>query len=159
MCVGQNDEILSGLVKGVITSCQTNKIVETKNGDLVNEQILNDNAFWTKMHSVASNTFGHTVYELNEWERTGNDAPRNMCSERAEDIMRDVFDIGQSMRRAIDAKSSESIGVNRQTQNTTILGMMGKNKQERVITFKDQAKKSLFSSFMGKESDRAADEE
>ena len=105
MCVGQNDEILSGLVKGVITSCQTNKIVETKNGELVNEQILNDNAFWTKMHSVASNTFGHTVYELNEWERTGNDAPRNMCSERAEDIMRDVFDIGQSMRRAIDAKS------------------------------------------------------
>jgi CheY-specific phosphatase CheX len=82
-----------------------------------------------------------------------------MCSERAEDIMRDVFDIGQSMRRAIDAKSSESIGVNRQTQNTTILGMMGKNKQERVITFKDQAKKSLFSSFMGKEADKAADEE
>jgi len=157
--LAQNDEIINALVKGVITSCQTNKIIETKNGELVNEQILNDNAFWTKTHSVASNTFGHTIYELNEWERTGNDAPRNMCSERAEDIMRDVFEIGQSMRRAIDAKSSESIGINHQTQNTTILGMMGKNKQERVITFKDQAKKSFISSFLGKESDRVADDE
>jgi len=157
--MGQNDEILSGLVKGVITSCQTNKIVETKNGELVNEQILNDNAFWTKMHSVASNTFGHTIYELNEWERTGNDAPRNMCSERAEDIMRDVFEIGQSMRRAIDAKSSESIGINKTTSNTTILGMMGKNKQERVITLKDQAKKSLLNGFLGRESDKVSDDE
>jgi len=157
--LAQNDEIINALVKGVITSCQTNKIVETKNGELVNEQILNDNAFWTKTHSVASNTFGHTIYELNEWERTGNDAPRNMCSERAEDIMRDVFEIGQSMRRAIDAKSSESIGINQHTQNTTILGMMGKNKQERVITLKDQAKKSLLSGFLGRESDKVSEDE
>lgn len=157
--MAQNDEIINALVKGVITSCQTNKIVETKNGELVNEQILNDNAFWTKTHSVASNTFGHTIYELNEWERTGNDAPRNMCSERAEDIMRDVFEIGQSMRRAIDAKSSESIGINQHTQNTTILGMMGKNKQERVITLKDQAKKSLLSGFLGRESDKVSEDE
>ncbi len=157
--MAQNDEIINALVKGVITSCQTNKIVETKNGELVNEQILNDNAFWTKTHSVASNTFGHTIYELNEWERTGNDAPRNMCSERAADIMRDVFEIGQSMRRAIDAKSSESIGINQHTQNTTILGMMGKNKQERVITLKDQAKKSLLSGFLGRESDKVSEDE
>ena len=154
-----NDDVLSGLIKSVITSCQTNKIIETKNGELINEQLLNDNAYWTKTHSVASNTFGHTIFELNEWERTGNDAPRNMCSERAEDIQRDIYEIGQSMRRAIDAKSSESIGINKQTQNTTILGMMGNTKQERVITLKDQAKKSLLSGFLGRESDRVADDD
>ena len=82
-----------------------------------------------------------------------------MCSERAEDIQRDIYEIGQSMRRAIDAKSSESIGINKQTQNTTILGMMSNTKQERVITLKDQAKKSLLSGFLGRESDRVADDD
>jgi hypothetical protein len=155
----QNEEIVNGLIKVIMTTSQQNKIIETESGEILNEQILDENILWTKLHSVASNRFGHTIYEINELLRTGNDALQNMCSERALDILKDITGVIYSSKRAIDAKSSESIGINRQTNNTTLIGMLGKNKQERVITLKENAKKSLFSSILGKEADNVADED
>lgn len=155
----QNDDIINGLIKVIMTTAQQNKIIETESGEILNEQILDENILWTKMHSVASNRFGHTIFEINELARTAKDASQNMCSERALDILNDINGVIYSSKRSIDAKSSESIGINRQTNNTTLIGMLGKNKQERVITLKENAKKSLLNSFLGKEADNATDDE
>lgn len=91
------------------------------------------------------------IFFLEEWVRAANDAPRNMCRERCTDIQHDIIEVDQSFRRALDAKGSESIGVNKQNSQTTLLGMIGKNKQERVYTMKDMAKKSLMDSILGRD--------
>ena len=64
--------------------------------------------------------------------------------------------MGISYRRSIDAKSSESQR-NAQNSQSTLIDKINKNKVERVYTMKDQAKKSLFDGFLGRE--REKDEE
>ena len=147
------------LIDAVITSSQKTITVEQKDGIFTKEQVLDEDTIWTKLLSVASNTLGQCIFSLKEWERSAFSANRNMCAERAEDIQHDIMEIGQSVRRAIDSKSSESIGINKQSQQTTLLGMIGKNKQERVITLNEKARKTLFDSIMGREGERTVDDE
>jgi hypothetical protein len=139
------------LIDAVITSSQSTIDIPQKDGTITKEQILNEKTIWTKLLQVASNTLGQMIFFLEEWVRAANDAPRNMCRERCADIQHDIIEVDQSFRRALDAKGSESIGVNKQNSQTTLLGMIGKNKQERVYTMKDMAKKSLMDSILGRD--------
>lgn len=79
-----------------------------------------------------------------------------MSTPRAVQLSHEVMEIGVSYRRSIDAKSSESQR-NAQNSQSTLIDKINKNKVERVYTMKDQAKKSLFDGFLGRE--REKDEE
>jgi hypothetical protein len=43
----------------------------------------------------------------------------------------------RSVKLAYDGKGSETIGINKENSQTNYIGMIGKNKQERVYTMKD----------------------
>lgn len=146
------------LIDAVITSSQKTIDITQKDGSITKEQLLDDDTIYFKLGHVNSNNFGQAVFELKEWERNGQNAVRNMCEERAQDIMNDIKEVGISIRRAFDAKGSETIGINKQNSQTNLLGMIGKNKQERVYTMKDKAKGSLFDSLLGRQVEKDDEE-
>lgn len=141
------------LIDIIIQSSQKTIDVMQKDGTVTKEQIIDDETIWWKTGSVNANTFGRFAYELKEWERTADLAENNMSIPRAMQISEEIMGTGISYRRSMDAKSSESQR-NSQNSQSTLIDKINKNKVERVYTMKDQAKKSLFDGFLGRERER-----
>lgn len=141
-----------------ITIQAAQKIIEQRqpDGTIESKSVLNTDSLWWKTQSVSSNIFARFGFELKEFERQALNARNNMCSERAEQFAHEIMEIADSYRRSIDAKSSESVKDNQNSQSTYI-DKVNRQKVERVYTMKDQAKKSLFDGFLGRE--REKDEE
>ena len=95
-------------------------------------------------------TFGAVAFELKEWERMSLNASASMCPIRADQVSHDIMEISQSFRRAIDAKSSESLR-NKNNSQSVLIDKVGRNRVEKVYTMKDQMSKSLFNSFLGRD--------
>ena len=144
------------LIDIIIQSSQKTIDVQQKDGSYTKEQIIDDDTVWFKTGSVNANTYGRFALELKEWERLASMASNYMSPTRAVKIGGEIIDMGISYRRSIDAKSSESQR-NAQNSQSTLIDKINKNKVERVYTMKDQAKKSLFDGFLGRE--REKDEE
>jgi hypothetical protein len=77
----------------------------------------------------------------------------NMCTDRSNQMSHDILEISQSFRRAIDAKSSESLRDKNNSQSV-LIDKVGRNRVEKVYTMKDQVNKSLINSFLGRDKDR-----
>ncbi|KFM21666.1 hypothetical protein AAA799B03_00766 [Marine Group I thaumarchaeote SCGC AAA799-B03] len=133
----------------------TQKIIDVKNDDgtLSQEQQMDTDSLWWKTHSISSNNFGQLAFELKEFERMALVAHENMCRERAEQVAHEIMEISQSYRRAIDAKSSESLRDKNNSQSV-LIDKVGRNRVEKVYTMKDQVNKSLLSGFLGRDRDR-----
>ena len=144
------------LIDIIIQSSQKTIDVTQKDGSITKEQIIDDDTVWFKTGSVNANTYDRFAFELKEWERLALIVENNMSHPRALQLGHEVMEIGISYRRSIDAKSSESQR-NAQNSQSTLIDKINKNKVERVYTMKDQAKKSLFDGFLGRE--REKDEE
>jgi hypothetical protein len=144
------------LIDIIIQSSQKTIDVIQKDGSTTKEQIIDDDTIWWKTGSVNANTFGRFAFELKEWERLALNVISNMHGARAALYAHEIMEIGVSYRRSMDAKSSESQR-NAQNSQSTLIDKINKNKVERVYTMKDQAKKSLFDGFLGRE--REKDEE
>jgi hypothetical protein len=95
-------------------------------------------------------TFGAVAFELKEWERMSLNASASMCPIRADQVSHDIMEISKSFRRAIDAKSSESLR-NKNNSQSVLIDKVGRNRVEKVYTMKDQMSKSLFNSFLGRD--------
>ena len=65
----------------------------------------------------------------------------------------DILKMSQSYRRAIDAKSSESLRDKNNSQSV-LIDKVGRNRVEKVYAMKDQINKSLLKSFLGRDRDR-----
>lgn len=146
------------LIDIIIQSSQKSVEIEQKDGSKTTEQILDEDTVWFKTGSVAANTYGRFAFELKEWERLAMLAINNMSLERSLQLAHEVMEIGISYRRSIDAKSSESQR-NSQNSQSTLIDKINKNKVERVYTMKDNAKRSLFDGFLGRERERDEDME
>jgi hypothetical protein len=150
----EGQERLNDLVDIAIQSSSKTIPIKHPDGSVTYEQIIDDDTMWTKTLSVYSNKFSRMVFALKEWERMGKKALQNMSPERAAIMMKDVEEIGISYRRAIDAKSSESMRDDNNSQST-YLDKIARNKVEKVYTTKDGRKSSGFMDFvMGKDKER-----
>ena len=114
---------------------------------------MDTDSLWWKTHTISSNTFAQLAFELKEWERGALQAHENMCEERAHTISREMMEISQSFRSAIDAKSSESLRDKNNSQSV-LIDKVGRNRVEKVYTMKDQVNKSLINSFLGRDKER-----
>ena len=148
-----SNEKHNDLIDLIIQSSQ--KIVDIRNddGSIIREQQMDSDSLWWKTHTISSNTFGAVAFELKEWERCALQANENMCQDRADQIAHDIMEISQSFRRAIDAKSSESLRDKNNSQSV-LIDKVGRNRVEKVYTMKDQVNKSLLSGFLGRDKDR-----
>ena len=142
---GKARDLLDTLVTG-----SQKQIIQKLNGEDVITTITNSDSTWAKLAHINSNTFGQAVFELFEWKRNGNDAGRNMCEERASYLQDDIMEVFESVKLAYDGKGSETIGINKENSQTNYIGMIGKNKQERVYTMKDNGKGGRLDALFGK---------
>ena len=142
---GKARDLLDALVTG-----SQKQVTVKQNGEDVLTTITNSDSTWAKLAHINSNTFGQAVFELFEWKRNGNDAIRNMSAERAADIQNDIMEVFESVKLAYDGKGSETIGINKENSQTNYIGMIGKNKQERVYTMKDTKGTGRLDALFGK---------
>jgi hypothetical protein len=137
------------LLDAIVTSSQQAKTI-VQNGEFVEITVTNPDSTWAKLGHINANTFGQGVFELFEWRRNGDDADQNMCSERANAIRKDIMGVFESVKLGYDAKGSETIGINKENSQTNYIGMIGKNKQERVYTMKDNKGTGRLDALFGK---------
>ena len=137
------------LLDALVTSSQKQVTIK-QNGEDVLTTITNSDSTWAKLAHINSNTFGQAIYEIMEWIRNGNDADKNMCQERADAIQKDVIEVGDSVWLSYDAKGSETIGINKENSQTNYIGMIGKNKQERVYSINDKKNTGRLDALFGK---------
>ena len=137
------------LLDALVTGSQVERIIE-EDGKMVSVTVTDPRSTRVKLSHINSNTFGQAVFELLEWIRNGNDAHKNMCKERADAIKQDVIEVGDSVWLSYDAKGSETIGINKDNSQTNYIGMIGKNKQERVYTMNDKKGGSRWDNLIGK---------
>ena len=142
---GKARDLLDALVTG-----SQKEVKQIQNGEEVTTTITNSDSTWAKLAHINSDTFGQAVFELFEWKRNGNDAARNMSAERAADIQNDIMEVFESVKLAYDGKGSETIGINKENSQTNYIGMIGKNKQERVYTMKDKQGTGRLDALFGK---------
>ena len=129
-------------------SMETVDILE-KDGTTKKEQILNEEILWWKTLDVNSEKFSRLTYELKEWERMASLAKSNMPEERALQLGSEILGIGQSYRRSIDAKGSESRR-DKNNAKATVFDKIGRNKVERVMKYEDAKSRSLWDGLTGK---------
>lgn len=156
MTVPEGQEKHNDLIDLIIQSSTKDVAVKNEDGIVYQERQLNADSLWWKTHTISSNRFGALAFEIKEWERMAAQAHENMCQERADQVTQDIMEISQSFRRAIDAKSSESLRDKHNSQSV-LIDKVGRNRVEKVYTMKDQVNKSLINSFLGR--DRERDEE
>lgn len=137
------------LLDAIVTSSQVEKTI-IQNGESVDITVTNPDSTWAKLGHINANTFGQGVFELFEWKRNGQDADFNMCAERAEALKKDVMGVFESVKLGYDGKGSETIGINKENSQTNYIGMIGKNKQERVYTMKDKQGQGRLDALFGK---------
>lgn len=141
----------------VLQSVQRSKQVEDDDGKITIIQYMDDLALWCKTLSVASNVLSQTIFELMEFIRNGLNAKNNMCKERALLWEHEAIEIAESVKKALDSKSSESIR-NKDNSQGTLIDKINRNSVEKIYTMKDTAKKSLWDSILGKERDKMSDD-
>lgn len=141
----------------VLQSVQRSKQVEDDDGKITIVQYMDDLALWCKTLSVASNVLSQTIFELMEFIRNGLNAKNNMCKERALLWEHEAIEIAESVKKALDSKSSESIR-NKDNSQGTLIDKINRNSVEKIYTMKDTAKKSLWDSILGKEKDKMSDD-
>lgn len=141
----------------VLQSVQRSKQVEDDDGKITIIQYQDDLALWCKTLSVASNTLSQTIFELMEFIRNGLSARNNMCLERAMLYEHEAIEIGESVKKALDSKSSESMR-NKDNSQGTLIDKINKNSVEKIFSIKGETKRSLWDSIMGKEKEKLSDE-
>jgi hypothetical protein len=141
----------------IVDACQKEEIVAGIDGKLVRTHVLDPEIAWWKTHLVNSPTFARFAYELKEFERLGADAQYNMPASRAELISIQIKEIGRDFRYSIDAKSSETLRDQHNSQ-ASLLDKLQKNRVEKAYTLSGEAKRSLWDGIMNRES-QASDNE
>lgn len=153
----EGQERLSDLVDIAIQSSSKTIITKNPDGTTTIDQVIDDDTIWFKTLSVFSNKFSRFALELKEWERMGERAKDNMCIERARQWNDEVKKIGISYRRSIDAKSSESMRDEHNSQST-YLDKIARNKVERVYSTKgEKLKGGIMDAIMGRDKERDMD--
>lgn len=142
----------------VFQSVQKTIVSLDEEGKEVRTQVMDDLALWCKTLTVSSNKLGQLIFEGMEFVRNGLSANSNMCKERADIWQQETVEIFESIKKACDSKSSESIR-DKDNSQSTMIDKVNRNSVEKIYTVKGAAKSSLWSSIMGKEKDKMTDEE
>lgn len=113
-------------------------------------QIMDDLALWCKTLVVASPKLSQVIYEMMEFMRIGLTADKYMSKERAKLWRKDTMDIVESVKKTLDSKASESV-LGKDHKQATLIDKINKNSTEKIYTMKDQAKKGLMDSILGRD--------
>lgn len=117
---------------------------------------INSLAAWYKTQNINSWQFGMLAEYLEDFASHAETVQYSMSAPMAEVLSKQIKMQANVIRRAIDAKSSETMR-NKRNAQTSLLDKLTENKQERVIDVKGELKRSIGDMMMGKESAKATD--
>jgi len=142
----------------ITEACNDIVVVTLEDGRKQKQLQINPKKAWWKSLLLNTQNASRFALELEEWERLASLCSRFMSKIKAEDFSTQISEIGLSFRYSLDAKSSESQR-NKNNAQATLLDKILRNKQERIVSLKGDAKRSLFDAFVGKEKERQVEEE
>ena len=133
----QHQDVLDFITDG----CQTIEEVITENGREL-QLVINPKKIGYKTQNVNSMLYGDFVTESEYFLSLAEQASYNMSKPMADSIKKQIESIFRSWDYGMDAKSSESVRDGHNAQ-TTLIDKFVKNKQERIVTLRDEAKKGF----------------
>ena len=113
------------------------------NGGMVPGLVRNHKKIGYKTQNVDSNCYGDFATESENFLLLGEEAKYNMSSPMAGSLSQAIKARFQAWEYGIDGKSSESLRDGHNAR-TTLVDKFIRNRQERIVTLKDDAKKSIF---------------
>ena len=126
---------------------RTEKINE--DGSITQTLINDPETIYWKTQIVNSPTFARFVLELKNFERLSKQTVNNMSGDRARVLSEQILEIVSSFRYSVDAKSSESLRNERNTQST-LVDKLNRVKIEKSFSTNEDLKKGIFASLIGK---------
>ena len=126
---------------------RTEKINE--DGSITQTLINDPETIYWKTQIVNSPTFARFVLELKNFERLSKQTVNNMSGDRARVLSEQISEIVSSFRYSVDAKSSESLRNERNTQST-LVDKLNRVKIEKSFSTNEDLKKGIFASLIGK---------
>jgi len=113
------------------------------NGKMVPSLVRNHKKIGYKSQNVDSNCYGDFVTESENFLLLAEEAKYNMSEPMAISLAKAIKARFQAWEYGIDGKSSESLRDGHNAR-TTLVDKFIRNRQERIVTLKDDAKKSIF---------------
>ena len=113
------------------------------NGKLVPSLVRNHKKIGYKSQNVDSNCYGDFATESENFLLLADEAKYNMSEPMAESLKNAIKARFQAWEYGIDGKSSESLRDGHNAR-TTLVDKFIRNRQERIVTLKDDARKSIF---------------
>lgn len=140
------------VLDGILTACQKYYEVTNPDGSIKKEVGVDFVSLWWKLHKVSSPFFARYAKILTDLENKAADCFNHMPLERAEVMADQILKRAISHKRSIDAKSSET-RLDKHNKQQSLIDTLADNSTEarRIVTLKDDAKRSLKESFMGVE--------
>lgn len=125
--------------------------IENEHGKPEPRLQLDPESIWAITRDVNSNRFSGMVHELKKLESMADECYEHMSEERATVLSRQIKAICYNYRISIDAKSSET-RIDEKNTKSNIVDKLLRQRQERVLSFDDNMKRSLLDSFKGRNS-------
>lgn len=143
-------------IDAILTSCQELQDAKDQNGEIVKQIGMNYKRLWWKLHSVSSTTFGRLALEVENLAGKAEQCQNHMSPERALVMSRQIMNIVDSYKYSIDAESSRT-RLNKDNRQPSVLDRLTNQKQDKTITFKEDAKRSFKDAIMGAEKRNASE--
>jgi len=125
------------------------------NGGMIPSLVRNHKKIGYKSQNVDSNCYGDFATESENFLLLGEEAKYNMSEPMAGSLKDAIKARFQAWEYGIDGKSSESLRDGHNAR-TTLVDKFIRNRQERIVTLKDDAKKGILEGmgFTGDKEDR-----
>ena len=137
-------------IDAILTSCQELQDTKDQNGEIIKQIGMNYKRLWWKTHNISSTTFGRFALEVENLSSKAEQCVNHMSPERALVMSKQIMAIVDSYKYSIDAESSRT-RLNKDNRQPSLIDRFTNQKQERVVTLKDDASRSLKDAFLGRE--------
>lgn len=138
----------------IIDGCGEQVLVNGPDGNQIIEQRLNTDKAYYKTQLVNYPGFSRFVLELENFKALADICKYHMSENKAKILGQQILAYVRSFQLSIDAKSSESLRDQNNTQSP-LVHVLTRNKIERAYTIQEEAKKSFLDGVLGK--DKAKD--
>lgn len=138
----------------IADGCKRKVPIQDQNGNVTFEYVLDPKKVWYKTNVVNSPHFARFAKYLEDLSNMANDAFNFMPDARARVLAEQIQTVCNSYMYSIDAKSSETLRDKHNAQ-ACLLDKGFRQKSERAITIKDEAKRSFMDAFTGKKKEEA----
>jgi hypothetical protein len=151
----ESDKTVLDMVDVLLESWKVPHEIKLEDGQVKIERIIHDRKAWWQTHHIATSSLGDFAKERENLGNLFRLASYHMTETRAKALVQQGMLLCQTYDYSIDAKSSECIRDQNNTQ-LTVLSMLAKMKMERTVQVKGEVQKSFMDSLTGRKVDEAS---